>query len=159
MKKVLIIFVFVLAIQSCGSVNMRRVKTSTQVIELQPLDASKSLQLYNDHVTYYLDLSDVIQKAEVDKKVENNLRFKEYLKEINDPILLTNNLQLKGSNEAKLFEIVWKLLKEGKAKVNYFGNDVDVIELVRISDFSGEQEYFKIKDGDIFLSRIISLGE
>ena len=160
MKRIIFFFAFMLVIQSCGLVNMQRMRARTQAIKLQSINTSQSLQVYNEKVKIYLAFSDVIKEAESEKQINSNKKFKEFLIENNEPILLVNNLQLKGTNEVILFDIVWELLKEGKATIKYLDNNtIDVIELVKISDFSGKQEYFKVKGGDIFLSRILSIGE
>ena len=68
---------------------------------------------------------------------------------------------LKTFEQEAIFPVTWKLLKEGKAKVFYNRDNgfVNEIEHVKINDFSGEQEYFRIIGGDIFLRKIITIGE
>ncbi|BDD09513.1 hypothetical protein FUAX_19450 [Fulvitalea axinellae] len=74
---------------------------------------------------------------------------------------LVDNLQLKSLCDEKVFNLVWRDLRNGKVRVYDKKNDgfVKTIEFVNVKDVMGEQEYFRFVGGELILSKVISLGE
>ena len=164
MKRLLslqIVLILVLFLSSCASVSKSTVKHQSHLVKLQRLESDNWIQVNNEFVNILLDFSDVILALKEDSLNVDNNSLIELLKKNKRPYNFENNLLIKNQNEASVFLVVWNLLKIGKAKVFYKKDDtfVNVIEFVKVRDISGEQEYFKIVEGDIFLSKIISLGE
>lgn len=156
-----IILVLLLFLPSCASISKSKVKHKSHKIKLKQLESDSWVQVSNEFVNILLDFSDVTHALKENSLNSNYNSLIELLKNNDKPYNFENNLQLKNQNEASVFLVVWNLLKIGKAKVFYKNEDVFVneIEFVKVHDINGEQEYFKIVGGDIFLSKIISLGE
>jgi len=145
----------------CASISKAKMKSQSHYIKLQLSGSGDTLQVYNDYVKMYFDYSDMLALLNKNSTDVGKSDFIEHLKKNSEPIFLESNMLLKTFEQEAIFPVTWKLLKEGKAKVfNNRGNGfVNEIEYVKINDFSGEQEYFRIIGGDIFLRKIITIGE
>jgi len=154
---------FIILLTNCSIIHKQRLKSTSKYIKLLSVNDAKTIQIENEYVKIYFNLNNVIKLIEIDNNNFNKKKIKTFLLSNfeNKPFYLINNFKLKDSNEVILYHIIWKLLKDGKAKILYKKTQTFVkkIEFVKISDFSGKQEYFKIIDGDIFLTKIISVGE
>lgn len=158
---ILVAIVLLLFVSNCASTNKSKVKHQAQIIKLHNLESDNWLQINNEYITIYFDLSDVIGILENDSLDKSNIELLEYIGNDNVSFNLLNNLKLESQYEAAVFPIVWNLLKNGNARVYNKKTDsfVNEIEFVRIKYISGEQEYFMLIKGDIFLSKTITIGE
>ena len=145
----------------CASISKANMKSQSHYIKLQLSGSGDTLQVYNDYVKMYFDYSDMLALLNKNSTDIGKSDFIEHLKKNSEPIFLESNMLLKTFEQEAIFPVTWKLLKEGKAKVFYNRDNgfVNEIEHVKINDFSGEQEYFRIIGGDIFLRKIITIGE
>lgn len=136
-------------------------KSQSQYIRLQLSVSRDTFLVYNNYVKIYFSYSDMLALLNEENTDIDKSDFKEHFKKYNEPIFLESNMLLKTFEQEAIFPVTWRLLKEGKAKIFYNkDNDfVNEIEHVKINDFSGEQEYFRIIGGNIFLRKIVTIGE
>ena len=116
----------------------------------------------NPIASIYLDKRDVLNIAEKNPS-KQNLELINFINE-NEVIQLSlprNSYDVGSDIQQSAFYIMFSLVRKGKARIfnSSYNKFEEKISYIRTQDLSGQQEHLAIIDGDIFCTKVVSIGE
>lgn len=162
MKNLNIILIIVnLFLIGCASMP-RGEEEKTKLIRLKEQKESTRVTVHNKIVKISFNTDD-IKKLLKEVHSPESLKLLEYINSEAAPVIEIpqNNLQIKNDYQEALFPLIKELLLAGQAEVIDVKDNIEVDEIVFISlsGLNGKQVSFKFKGGDIFYTKILTLGE
>ena len=160
-KQGILMMLVLLNLVSCISLQ-KKDKVRIKEIKLKEINSEAKLVVVNDVVKIYLDSELLLKAIEEDGISKDEKELLNFIDNEDKPeIRLIDDFNITYPRQDALYPILWDMILKGSVRLFELVSNSYLTEIkyVKITDFSGEQEYFMTMNGEKFLIRNRTLGE